>query len=643
MENNRKVYSIWILIFITALGAACSYFLGASGKSVFSRNKRDLYGVGKLLYSCISNSLYDNEYSNVDDKFFSYAIRSYKKDRIKSSENSEDNSKYSVRYLSNLSLGQSFNPQDLNLNGNQYFLKGFYRNGRLKFTDEAKQDSPVDSALKQIVKDVMHWELNDDDGKIESINFCFAIDRDSATYASCLKNLTVFLPTMENMIISLFVCFIISGFFAIFENYDRLRNSKFYKNFYKIPIELVIFLIFVWLMVAGLVETLFYSYTKILWILFVAYFFMSFTMNLASYYLCGFIKSLILEGKQAYPLRGSLLVKLFSFDISRTNKKYLILALCGLEFLGFLASIEVVKMEYFYFIFFIWTIFLVAVYFALVGYAKEFNELVNFSEKVGSGDYSEKIESKRFKRMANNLNSISGNLDLAVKDAIKSERLKSELITNVSHDLKTPLTSILNYSDLLIKGGLNDKDRDEYTQIVFKKSMKLKKLIDDLFEASKINTRNVDLHLEELDLVELTKQALGEWEDKFSQKGFDLITDYGLNSVILQLDGTKTFRILENIFSNIYKYGLENTRVYTGIYEKDGFAVLEVKNISKFALNVSSEELIKRFARGDCSRNTEGSGLGLSIAKSLSEIQGGEFDIYIDGDLFKSIIKFKIK
>ena len=248
-----------------------------------------------------------------------------------------------------------------------------------------------------------------------------------------------------------------------------------------------------------------------------------------------------------------------------------------------------------------------------------------------------------FKSSVKYLNNISNGLENAVQERMKSERMKAELITNVSHDIKTPLTSIINYVDLLKKEDIANEKANEYINILDNKSQRLKKLTEDLIEASKVSTGNVSLNLEKINIVELIKQAIGEFEDKFQNKNLQIIVNCNENEININADIRYMYRIVENLFSNIYKYALENSRVYIDISIVDGTnVVIEMKNISKDKLNISADELMQRFVRGDRSRNTEGSGLGISIAQNLTELQNGTFELKLDGDLFKVKLTFNI-
>ena len=225
---------------------------------------------------------------------------------------------------------------------------------------------------------------------------------------------------------------------------------------------------------------------------------------------------------------------------------------------------------------------------------------------------------------------------------MKSERLKAELITNVSHDIKTPLTSIINYVDLLKQEDIQNEKAKEYIGILDNKSQRLKKLTEDLVEASKVSTGNISLNLENINIVQLIKQALGEFEDKFKKHGLEIILDCEENEIIVKADNKCMYRIIENLFSNISKYALDNSRVYIDIKKAPKSVIIEMKNISKDRLNITADELMQRFVRGDKSRTTEGSGLGISIAQNLTELQGGEFRLKLDGDLFKVELEWDI-
>lgn len=240
------------------------------------------------------------------------------------------------------------------------------------------------------------------------------------------------------------------------------------------------------------------------------------------------------------------------------------------------------------------------------------------------------------------INNISAGLSVAVDERTKSERFKAELITNVSHDIKTPLTSIINYVDLLKKEPFDNPKAREYLEILTNKSWRLKTLIEDLVEASKASSGAIKMQLQKLNLVELVKQAAGEFDDRFHDKELEIVITAPLQPVSIFADGRSTYRVIDNLFSNVNKYAMHGTRVYVDVTTEHGYGILSVKNISRDKLNITAAELMERFVRGDVSRNTEGSGLGLSISRSLTTLQHGAFDLEVDGDLFKAIVSLPL-
>lgn len=271
-------------------------------------------------------------------------------------------------------------------------------------------------------------------------------------------------------------------------------------------------------------------------------------------------------------------------------------------------------------------------------------KLQHFSNQLAKGQFDACLEEKTgfFQPIADNLNIINKGFKMAVEEEVKSQNMKTELISNVSHDLKTPLTSIITYVDLLKETDLPPTKQDEYIAILDRKSKRLKILIEDLFEASKAASGNIELHLENLDLVALLKQTLGELEEKITATDLQLRPSFPETKLICHLDGRRTYRIFENLISNIIKYAQPGSRVYMDMSSLDGVAQITFKNISAYEMNFDASEITERFNRGDASRHTEGSGLGLAIAKSLTELQQGNLTVHIDGDLFKVIITFPL-
>ena len=291
-------------------------------------------------------------------------------------------------------------------------------------------------------------------------------------------------------------------------------------------------------------------------------------------------------------------------------------------------------------------VFWIWCYYKIMKEVDKFKQIHDATEKIYKGDTNIKLDESLYtgvlKELAIYINDIAGGFSNAIKESLKSERLKTELITNVSHDIKTPLTSIINYVDLLKQENIQNEKAKEYIEVLDNKSQRLKKLIEDLVEASKASSGNIKINKEVLNVKELINQVTGEFEDKFNSRGLNIISKLPEETVYIKADSRYLYRVLENIYSNVAKYAEENTRVYIDcILEEENTVTIYVKNISKDELNISADELMQRFVRGDKSRNTEGSGLGLSIAKSLTELQDGTFNIYLDGDLFKVAIKFK--
>jgi len=267
-------------------------------------------------------------------------------------------------------------------------------------------------------------------------------------------------------------------------------------------------------------------------------------------------------------------------------------------------------------------------------------------EALAAGNLTYQIRTARmpgdFRKHGENLNSIAAGMNAAVEERLRSERLKTELITNVSHDIKTPLTSIINYADLISREPTDNEKIGEYAQVLYRQSERLKKLIEDLVEASKASTGNVEVHLAPCEINVLLAQTAGEYTQRLKERGLELITRQPDAPVRIAADGRHLWRVFDNLMSNICKYAQEGTRVYLSVEAQDGDAVIVFKNISKYPLETSPEELKERFVRGDPSRKTEGSGLGLSIAQSLTELQGGRLELAVDGDLFKAILRFPL-
>ncbi len=275
--------------------------------------------------------------------------------------------------------------------------------------------------------------------------------------------------------------------------------------------------------------------------------------------------------------------------------------------------------------------------------AMQLQKLQEGGERLAKGDLQHKVDTSRmfpfFRKHGEHMNSVSKGFSIALEEQMKSERLKTELITNVSHDIKTPLTSIINYVDLLKKENLEGKSA-EYVEVLERQSKRLKKLTEDLVEASKASTGNLKATLTPTDMGELTTQAVAEYEEKLEKAQLEVVISGNETPLYALVDGNLTWRVLSNLLSNACKYSQTGTRVYIDLLEGNDSITVSMKNISKNALNIPVEELMERFVRGDSSRHTEGSGLGLNIAQSLVKLQKGNLDLQIDGDLFKASVSF---
>lgn len=282
----------------------------------------------------------------------------------------------------------------------------------------------------------------------------------------------------------------------------------------------------------------------------------------------------------------------------------------------------------------------------LIRDALEKDQIKKGIREIASGNLNYQFPFRRFQGgdyqdMAENLSNIGNGLQRAVETSMRDERLKTDLITNVSHDIKTPLTSIINYVDLLKRENFEDPKIQGYLDILEMKSQRLKTLTEDVVEASKVSSGNITLEYMDVDLVEMLNQTIGEFSEKMEARQLKVIASLPEEPAVIHVDGRRMWRVLENIFNNAAKYAMPGTRVYADLKTEGKKICFSLKNVSEQPLNFSSNELTERFIRGDVSRSTEGSGLGLSIAKSLTEMQGGKFELYLDGDLFKVTIKFE--
>ena len=287
-----------------------------------------------------------------------------------------------------------------------------------------------------------------------------------------------------------------------------------------------------------------------------------------------------------------------------------------------------------------------AVLYFLVKMVNDYQKIISGTERIAGGEINYKISDKKLngenKRLVEAINNITSGLAQAIESSIKNERMKTDLITNVSHDIKTPLTSIINYVDLLKRENIEDEKIKSYLEVLDNKSQRLKTLTEDLVEASKLSSGNMEFIMEKINLVELVTQVNGEFIEKFTDRNLTIIPNLPGEPLIIKADGRRVWRVLENLYNNASKYSMDGTRVYIDLVVKEKRAFFSIKNISEIQLNIKAEELTERFIRGESSRTTEGSGLGLSIASSLTELMDGSFEIYLDGDLFRVTVSFSL-
>lgn len=296
----------------------------------------------------------------------------------------------------------------------------------------------------------------------------------------------------------------------------------------------------------------------------------------------------------------------------------------------------------------VWILYRIALLPAVVYVALVLRKLQNGAKAIAEGDMNYQINTElmlpEFKKHAQNLNKIREGMTVAVEQKLKSERMKTELITNVSHDIKTPLTSIINYSDLIGKEPCDNPQILEYARVLHRQSDRLKRLIEDLVEASKASTGNLEVHLAPCEVGVMISQTIGEYEQRLQTSQLTLVVNEPDKPIQIMADGRRLWRVFDNLMNNICKYSQPGTRVYLTLEEGQEDAVIIFRNTSRDPLNLSPDELMERFVRGDSARNSEGNGLGLSIARSLTELQKGTMSISIDADLFKVILRFpKIK
>ena len=688
-KNSYKLSYYALIILVISLVSLLA------GRLLFSRDPSSTYRrlmTDSRITSTIDLSLNNNDYSY--NNVFKYAVKSYKlkyidkygdevrdpglieaqkkKDDLKAKgldpkdyledwmlDQPELKSEYKTFYLTNEYEKNEFDPLEIEMRNNDFLITGSVVNDSIMIDKVQKSQRLMDSDYNFIDKSFKS-KINDSfrdlnsKNNIKNLKFAYYASLDDEVFKEIERD--VFMDQVQVQIgVSVLITAVLSALLGLFMNMEKVDSSGSLRKVFKFPIELVIILFVIFVFSSAGISSINQIYSN-LYIFYLFYLLGLVIISLTVNYLVILLKSTFNKNTENYLVENALIYRAFKASIREFSKvdkfdnkeinnakmKFTLvyLVLCIVVFLLFLffagmfaSAPEAIVIPIIIFAGFIYFIIL-----------KNINQVARInreaSEIVG-GNYKKKIEKTGglYDGIVDNFNNIGSNLDLAIEDAVKSERLKTELITNVSHDLKTPLTSILNYSDLLSKEDNSQEEAKEYARIINEKSNKLRVLIEDLFEVSKATSNNIELDRQELDFNSLVAQSIGEWEDKIKENNIEIISNLSEEKVMLKIDGQKFSRVLDNLFSNISKYALENSRVYVDLRDEGGVK-LTIKNISKYPLNISAEELMERFTRGEKSRTTSGSGLGLSIASSFVRAHGASFDIDIDGDLFKVTIKF---
>ena len=689
MKKNSYKLSNYALIIL-----AISLISLLAGSFLFSRDPDSSYRrimTDNRITATIDLSLNDEDYSSYNA--FNYAVKSYKlkyfdqngnvvtdpglieaqkkKDDLKAKgldpkdyledwmlDQPELKSEYKTFYLTNEYEKNEFDPLEIEMRYNDFLITGSVINDSIVIDKVQKSQRLIDSDYNFIEKSFKS-KINDSfrdlnsKNNIKSLKFAYYASLDDEAFKEIDRD--VFMDQVQVQIgVSVLIAAVLSGLLGLFMSIEKVDDSESLRKVFKFPIEVVIILFVIFVFSSAGISSMNQIYRN-LYIFYLLYFIGLVIVSLTVNYFVILLKSIFNKNTENYLVKNSLIYRIFTGAISEfsnideENKhikdakiKFTLVyfGICFVLFIVFLffASIYSSTLEGIVIPMILFGIF---IYYILMKNINEVARISRESSEIVGGNYKKKIEKTGglYDGIVDNFNNIGSNLDLAIEDAVKSERLKTELITNVSHDLKTPLTSILNYSDLLSKEDNSEEEAREYARIINEKSNKLKVLIEDLFEVSKATSNNVELDRQELDFNSLVAQSIGEWEDKISENNIEIISNLPEEKVILNIDGQKFSRVLDNLFSNISKYALENSRVYVDLIDDDEVK-LTIKNISKYPLNISAEELMERFTRGEKSRTTSGSGLGLSIASSFVRAHGASFDIDIDGDLFKVTIEF---
>lgn len=502
----------------------------------------------------------------------------------------------------------------------------------------------------------MFYDENFEYKPIKNAIFIYSID-DILEFIS--RN-HVYIPIDSTQYNYLNIATLVILFISFITKYKRENEGKFIRKLLNIPFEINILIIaFILVIGSSMLGSYLYdiNYSEVnnidknsIILAYIISFILSFIYLYVAHYTVTLIKEIFRYNFRKYVKEKVLIVKgvrsiikyIREIDFKdKLERKVLLIALINFIAISLICSMWI-------FGFFVSIIYTVVIYILIKKYflkiSNYYNKLLICTNEIKEGNFNYYTEEDLniFKPIKEEIFKVKGGFQNALNNELESQKMKVELISNVSHDLKTPLTSIINYTELLKYENLDYKTQREYIDTLDRKSKRLKTLIEDLFDVSNIKGKNVKLNIEEVNVIELINYTLSELEDKISKSSLIFSLNFEEDHVLLNLDRKRTIRVFENLIVNITKYSLENTRVYIDTKKENNKFYITLRNISKEEIDVNGEYLLERFVRGDKSRNTEGSGLGLSIAKDFIELQGGNLNVNIDGDLFKVIIELNI-
>ncbi len=604
-----------------------------------------IIGCGVGIYACYYNNIYysEGDYANsmmFTDKVDNIIYNSYSQGRVYYSiydDEGVDTGLYDLDEIVNL---VNVNLQAYNLN---YKI---YLDDKLCYSHfNGNDESSID--FNYVI--VEHWDVTEEPRYIE-VYYSLNNTKESYDYFATDSNLYYGLFAWRYNFIYLLIAFCILlivdvTYLCIMVGRDNTTDDEVKLNeIDKIPFELYVGILVGVLFLVYVVGSRIYYYGIIgvtmagLYLTLVLLAGLSVLLTFVNRIKCGcFCKNTIIY--LLYKLISQILI--IVFNLTRDIIGAVPLIWKSLIFIIIFIWILPLELHYSnYFIYYLLALSAIVLYYSI-----HLAKIKERTAKIAAGDFEHqlnmKVMSPELKDYANKLDSINKGLSLALDEKMRSERLKTELITNVSHDIKTPLTSIINYVDLL-KRDSNPQQKQEYLAILDKQSRRLKKLTEDIVEFSKVSTGNIKVNKEINHGNELLKQAIGEYEEILENNNLELVCHYASNDAEILTDGKLVWRILDNCLNNIVKYSKKSTRVYVDSEIVSDQFVITMKNVSDNMLNISPEALLERFVQGDSSRSTEGSGLGLSIASDLANLLGGKFEIEIDGDLFKIIFSLPL-